>query len=155
MSSPIISKITLKTVGIDDPESLVIPGKKKNVPVMRVYGLLRTATEKQTDIGKSMTLIGDFEAVNLITGEIYKSGKCYLPTIAEGPVTEMLFQAQAKDPKASVKFALDVMVSYFESKFPKGAKYTWGVTSLFDTPEECDPLADIRKALPAPKVSKK
>jgi hypothetical protein len=154
MPNPIINKITLKTVGIDDPESLVLTGKKKNIPAMRVYGLLRTATEKITDIGKSMTLTGDFEAVNLQTGEVFKSGKAYLPTIAEGPICEMLFQAQATDPKASVKFALDVTVSYFESKFPKGAKYTWGVTSLFDTPEDCDPLSEIRKMLPAPKATK-
>lgn len=154
MPNPFLPKITLKTVGITDPETLVLSGKKKNVPVMRVYGLLRSATEKITDIGKSMTLAGDFEAVNVLTGEVFKSGKCYLPSIAEGPITEMLFQAQEKDPKASVKFALDITVSYFENpKNPKGTKYTWGVTSLFDTPEECDPLADIRKLLPAPKAA--
>jgi len=152
----ILRKISPKTCGVPrkkDLEALVEKDKKKNLPIMRVYGIIRSTTEKKTEIGTSHRLNGDIEAINMLTGEVFRSGFAYLPGIAEQQVCEMIWSAKDKDEKASVKFAIDLTISYHDSKYEDATKYVWGVESLIEN-DQADPLSDLRNLLPAPKAKK-
>jgi len=134
----IVSKITVKGIcgALKEPE--------KPVKLLQVYGLVRSSEVGKTTYGEYIRFRGNFEAVNLETGQMYQSGALILPAIAES----LLYGAAASlEEGSALRFAFEIGIK--PSKSPTGYDYT--VTPLVEGSEN-DPLADLRsqvKALPS------
>lgn len=74
-------------------------------PILRVLGVARGTKTGTSTFGQWEALTGDFVAIDLTTGEEYRSGVCFMPTIALGLVTGAL----AGSPDG-VEFAFDIGV---------------------------------------------
>lgn len=70
----------------------------------RVFGLAVGTKTGNTQYGDWSCFVGEFQAVNLATGEVFNSSKCFLPEIVEAGIMTQLSQAE------SVKFAFEIGV---------------------------------------------
>jgi hypothetical protein len=134
----------------------VLADKTKVVPLYRVYGFA-TSIRNSKDIltgdakkdartemhGPWQCLVGQFEAENLLTGEVSRSGQCFLPQFAIDMVA-----GQFSDDVERVKFAFEV-----GAKFDDGApgKYSYSVAPLLEVSED-DPILAIAASLIKPKT---
>jgi hypothetical protein len=99
--------------------------------LFNIYGVTHSIKRGQTTMGEYTAFLGNFEAVNLDTGEIFAGGKAFLPRVVEEMVVGALASAQAGgDVSASVQFALQVGIRT-EPKNAYGYVYT------------CTPLVEI------------
>ena len=81
----ILRKLTISTCGWDVPASKAELGDKAKVDLLKVVGVCRQAQSGASPLGEYFKLIGEFRAVNTVTGEIFASTRCILPNfIAEG-----------------------------------------------------------------------
>lgn len=108
-------------------------GTNDTVPLARIMG-------EATDIKSSRngeTILGDFRAVNLETGEEFKSSVVYLPR----GLHEKVIVAMDKDEKSGtvnhVRFAFDI---WAEPEINRES-YNIGFKDLLENPEKPDPLA--------------
>ena len=76
--------------------------KVKPKALYRVFGLAAGTKTGSTQFGDWSCFVGEFQAVNLETGEIFNSGKCFLPEIVESGILAQLSQAEG------VKFAFEI-----------------------------------------------
>lgn len=140
----LIKKITAKAVAgaVEKP--------KKVVQLVRVAGIANKAKVGSTDYGEYVAFLGSFKAINLATGEEFRSGKLILPEVAQNVLAGML-EGEGAD---SVGFAFDLGVK--PSKSPTG--YDWTATPLVEA-DEADPVEQLmgavntQHALPAPAKS--
>ena len=147
-----VKKITLKEVlGLkttDDARKLYMDAAKGKKPVVRIGGDVSGTGTKHTQYGESIVLYGTFVAANLLTGEIFESSKCYLPTESAEQIRDAF--AARRDEYASIGF--DFVFSVVESS-KSGTGYTF-MASTEKTPEQISRRAELLgkfKALPAPK----
>ena len=148
MSEPkIVTKISLKSIGAAPAKNSV--EKDKPVTLAAIYGTANRHESVTTTFGDSTRFIGNFEAVNAENGQVYRSGKMFLPQIVE----ELLRDAVDAVENGSVEFALEIGAEHSE-KGNMGYAYT--VRPLRKMAES-DALAHLRaevaeklKALPAP-----
>lgn len=145
-------KITVSGIGLDTDtlETTAGENKKGNIPVMRVYGRIDDAKTGQSQFNEYVRFSGEFESVNLIDGSVWRSRSLIVPEIAEQNLQDMYNQA---GEGASIDFAVDVTVSYYESN-KGGRKFRYGVTTVLDNSGGEDNLSKIRKQLPEPKTQK-
>jgi hypothetical protein len=146
-----VRKITVKSVtgGItpDVFEKLV---KVKNIRLMTLYGIAGSGKPKMTDYGESIGFLGEFEAVNIQTGEVFRSMKAYLPKALE----EMLYGILSTGGDgARASFACEIGVQYDPDA---ATKYVYSIKPLVN-PVAGDGLELLKaqahgKALPAPKA---
>ena len=131
----------------------VIPQKHINVgkstPIAQVYGKasgIKPVVDK--DRGEVFnSIVGNFEAVNLETGEVYNSGVLYLPSGIHAMV-ENAANKLAKDSTETVDFALEIRVVQSANK----AGYSYEAVNLIPA-ALVDPIATIRAQItgrPAP-----
>lgn len=82
-------------------------------PILRVLGIARD-TKQGPDKNKPgefwTALVGDFVAIDAITGEEFRSGVCFLPTTAQN----LVLGALGGDPNG-VEFAIDIAVKKAEN----------------------------------------
>ena len=136
MSAKLISKISAKSVGSDFSRA-----RDEAVPQFQVIGSATSYKRIETNYGASDQLNGTFEAINLITGEVFNSGKCFLPSIVSDQIVAQL----QSDENVQVKFAYEIGTTPSTSTI--GYEYT--VRSLIDA----QPLAlieEIRSQIGAP-----
>jgi hypothetical protein len=145
MSAPkILSKISYKTVcGKVNRRELPADGSSKLV--MRVLGQASAMKNGNTDFGEFTAFVGMFEATNVETGEVSRSGKIFLPSAAE-----VMLAGALQGSTGPVAFGFDIGVR--ESDNAIGYEYT--AESIFDV-AETDPVEQMKKtmtakALPAP-----
>lgn len=136
-----LAKLSIKTMGCDPRKVASVDGGK--LPLARIYGKAVTVKYVEGADGKaSCCFIGTFEGINLETGEVFRSGKLYMP----GGVTEVmetaLRSAQKEDDKASISFAFEVRS--VKAGNPIGYSYE---AKAIKPPEVEDELAEIRKLL--------
>lgn len=171
----IIPKITMKTVDAQ-PAPRTVTVKED---LVHIFGRAERVNEGSTTYGIFHKYKGTFEAVNLKTGEVYRSASLLLPEIADGILLpEMLARGAtlgkektAKTPEETgepvskdahpVDFALAIGVVPQESKDESGRGYQYSVRPLMEA-ATADPLASLRAvsqeaqqlALPAPQTEK-
>ncbi len=138
----IITKITLKNIGAQPKAKTLKEGE--TVHVANIYGRVRGIEPGSTQYGDFLKFKGAFEAVDIATGQTFRSGTLILPAVLESLISGA-FGDQALD------FAFKVNATYSE----KGnTGYTFTASPLIES-TEADELADLRaaamKALPAPK----
>lgn len=126
----------------------------KHVPLARIFGTVTGVTTGFSEtVGREWTaLVGAFEGVNLETGEVFDSGKCFLPE----PAGSMLASAIIQNPGTHIDFAVEIGVKPTNTAI--GYEYT--VRNLAD-PVADDKLTSMRQlyapeakaALEAPKAA--
>lgn len=153
----LLRKISAATViGGADPAKdtileLVMADKSKSHALYRVIGI---ANDTREGAGKEgfkdwRALLGNFQATNAITGEVFRSGVCFMPQFVVDDVAGQL----AGDVEF-VKFAYDIG-AHFSSK--SATSYEYDATPLMQ-PAADDPLIALANlfsqpnaaALPAP-----
>ena len=141
----ILKKISVKTVfgAINVRETAV--GVEK--PVMRVVGNITGAKTGESQYGPWLALKGSFLAVNLETGEEFRSSQCFLPESA----TDLAFNALQQDGVKSVDIAFDIGVKGTPpGKGQIGYEYT--VTPLI-APAKSDPILSLMERISTPKLA--
>jgi hypothetical protein len=141
----IIKKISTKTV-FGDVVLADLP-EKESKELIRVVGIATGTQVGMSTYGEWTALKGSFQAINLDTGEEYRSNKCFVPdTITDGVAV-----ALAQDNTKSVEFGVLVSVR----RNPNVAKgYEYEVEPLLKM-SESDPLESLVKRLDAPKEQTK
>lgn len=150
-----IRKITVANVIGEVPQLLradKIPGvnSKNNgeeVVLMRVLALVSSAEPKETDFGQSWKFLGDFEATNMLDGQVYAAPVAYFPKVLEEALAAH-FGAGSSD---TVQFAGDIVLKV-DHKSNVGYTYQFKPVVM----KAADLLADLRatvNALPAPEAT--
>jgi hypothetical protein len=85
--------------------------------------------------------IGQFEAINLDTGEVFNSGKCFLPDFAAN-----LVAGQFTGEVSNVEFAFTVQAKSDDSS---ATGYVYSVRPLIEGADAGEQLADLRAAISA------
>lgn len=97
--SSILSKITAKTLGVN-----VEAAKESATRLFLIYGVARGVTTGQSTFGEYERLDGQFEAVNIATGEVFISGACFLPALIHNLIAGQL----TGEVGSEVKFSFEV-----------------------------------------------
>lgn len=71
---------------------------------MRIAGVAKKYRIIDTNFGESFEFSGEFEAINLITGETFTGGKAFLPSVAASYVESAIDAAEGK----IVEFVIDI-----------------------------------------------
>lgn len=146
----ILTKMSIGTMGAPGKKLLGHGDDVKSLHVARIYGVasgIKAKEDKNTGT-VHIAIIGDFEGVNVETGEIYRSAVLYLPA----GIHEMLEAPLRANPNSSIEFALDIAAV----RATNVAGYSYAAKPLVK-PAENDKLAALRgalgdaPALPAPK----
>lgn len=149
----IIRKITLRNCNISAKnvkDSVASLGEGETKPLLRVVGIATGYKPGQTDKGEYLLLLGEFSAVNLLTGAQFQSAKAILPNfIAENfaPVLER---------NGSAEFALEIGAQRNDSAV---TGYVYTVRPLMES-KASDRMAELiaiaskeLPSLPAPVTS--
>lgn len=139
MASNMIRRITLRTIGLvvkDIRAACEKAGEGKGVALAKIVGSSSEAKTGQTDKGQFTALLGEFVGVNLLTGEVFNSGKAILPNF----ISEQL--AAALNVSNAVDFALEIGAKADDSAV---TGYVYTVRSLVDA----EPTDKMKKLLGA------
>lgn len=90
-----ITKITTRKIG-------AVPSKDEPSELFQVVGIATGIQAGESQFGEWKAFIGTFKAVNLQTGEVFTSGKLFLPSVASNYLAGFLGGSD------SVEFALQV-----------------------------------------------
>ena len=144
----LLKKISLRSVFGDkgDVLEIVMKDKNKEHALMRIIGFANGTREAKSrepgDDGEkilSTGLVGEFEATNLQTGEVFSSSVAWLPQMAVDLVSGRL-----GDGNDRVGFAFDVGAVY-STKAATSYEYT--VRPLIES-KPSDAMAELQKQLP-------
>lgn len=141
-----LKKASLNKIGLDI-DTVRDACKKAPVSIARFYGQVSKVEYGTGDNGPWVKLKGQIEAVNLLTGVVFRSGAMFLPGVASDALEGQLNGAKSEDANASVQFAIEIGCK--KSKSPVGYEYTAG--SLIKE-DESDALAQLRNSLPTQPV---
>ena len=145
-----VPMITAARVGFPKPliQEQVLADKKGKIVLFHVVGPATQAVLKESkDFDKeSIEFRGSFMAINAQTGEQFRSGKLYLPSIIEAEIAAVVQQG------GLVEIALSIIAEYAEKS---ATSYTYNVKSYgkdddtaFDKMLALIP--GVNKLLPAP-----
>jgi hypothetical protein len=131
-----------------DPKTLLGSVKKMVAPwdegkredVIHIVGRTDAVETGEGTHGPWVRFVGNFEAVNAITGELTVSNKCYLPDPYEG----LTYSALQNADGGSVEIAVTIAVQK-EEALPTG--YRYHVKSLQDI-KPADDLNHLRGLMP-------
>jgi len=164
MSQPsknLVSKITFKSVcGAAQTEPVQIvddTGTKKTVlrgvekMYMRVIGVIYGTKLVTSNYGDSIEFAGQFQGINLDTGEVYEGGKLFLPNVAEMYTAGAFNTASQGEGFKSLDVAFDIGVK--PSNNAVGYEYT--VKPLIQAEPTESPLTRLSAILPPLPVVKK
>lgn len=104
MANELVRKLTIKSCGFGTTEIKTALGDNKSLPLLKIAGVTTSAQPGQTDKGEYVKLLGQFRAVNLVTGETFDSAQCILPNF----ITEPLAAAVAAS--SEVEFGIEIGV---------------------------------------------
>lgn len=131
----LVSKLSTATVYGKVNVKELIKTPNETIKIMRIYGIAKRIITGSTNFGDWTGFSGSFEAVNITTGEMFASGKCFLPV----NVSNMLSGQFVKDVE-TVRFGFEISAKYNEKN---ACKYEYLVSSLIK-PQEDNPIALLR-----------
>jgi len=150
----ILTKMSIKSLNADPSEVKAKnddgTAKYTSLDLVRIYGIATGLVFKEDpktgDV--QVAVSGNFEALNIKSGKIFRAGVLWLP----GGIQELLIgavdtgekDANGKPQYNSVKFGFTI--ASVPAANPIGYSYT--ATQLIDAAQN-DPLADLRSSLPA------
>lgn len=106
--------------------------------VMRVFGQCDKIKLGNTQYGETVEFLGNFEATNILTGEVYRGSRLFLPPV----LTDMLRAEVVAAGETGVQFAFDIGID--SANNAHGYQYT--ITPL-SAPSQSDPLSMMKAAL--------
>lgn len=134
----LVAKITMKTLGVSPAKHATDKGAPIAVVMGMASGIKEVVDKVRGDVYHA--LVGEFEAENLETGEVFRSGVLYLPAgihdMVEGAVKKLQGESDF------VQFALQINVI----KSASSAGYAYQAKSLIQN-RQVDPLNDLRASL--------
>lgn len=116
-----------------------IPAMQEGEPTRDLYTIMGIATKMkhgEGDFGEWTCFIGQFEAIKIETGEIFRSSRCFLPRMESDEVSGALASGAEQ-----VQFAFKVSVQPSD----KG-KYEY-ICQPLSRPAESDALSNLRKVV--------
>lgn len=134
-------RITAKTV-MGKIKKDWIPEGKGNTPLFQVIGQAYGTRKGEGDYGPWVALVGQFEAVNLKTGEFFSGPECFLPEPYNGMIVDRL---TGEGRANAVDFAYEIGL-----KAPgedSTVQYEYTCKPIHD-PKAGDPLKELRARLP-------
>lgn len=143
----VLRKITVKSVygGVDVEKVLAAPNKL--LPVMQVYGIVTDSKEGASDYGDYIKFLGQFRAINMETGEMFRAATMLLPKFLEDELRGIMSSGAV-----NAEFAVQINATYDKSA---ATKYVYVADSLVE-PQESSALSALEqriasaKALPNP-----
>lgn len=162
MSSKLLKKISAATVCADLLQRLDVPNAPAQVNLFDIYGFASGIKTSKPDSERQWcAFIGEFEAVRIDTGEVAKSGKCFIPQ----PMQDMLFgrimqqKEVSTDGGANVQFAIRVKIVAPAKGRPSITGYEFQCETILES-NDTSPMQSLRDqakqavlALSAPKVT--
>jgi hypothetical protein len=106
--------------------------------IMKVYGLAISKRDRESKFGTQAEFRGQFEAVNMTTGDVYNANKLYLPT---EPSLELENSLASDKEGKGVKFAYTISIVSDEKS---QAGYFFDFESLMK-PVASDALVEMRE----------
>lgn len=141
MSASLLKKISVKNVCGD----IKAPAIGETVEKMVIMGYAKSTEIKKTTFGDSVGFHGDFKAIDVSTGEEFRSGVCYLPDVAENLLSNAMDDAGG----AVVEFGFSVSVIGVKGRTPEEpTKYEYRCKPLTESAEN-DPLALLENRIKA------
>lgn len=135
-------KLSVATVcGAIDLKKL-IAAPNSTLKLMRVIGLAVGTKQGHSSYGEWTSLLGQFEAVNIETGETHSASTLFLPDVALLPIQIALSQEGTK----GVEFAIELSAKYSENKKPGGSAYEYVFETLLP-PDQNDPISRMKARL--------
>ena len=133
-----LRKITPKDcqAGGKDAESCAIAADGDEVAILRIGGRISGSETGKTAISEYVKFKGDFEAINAMTGQHYRSQALIVPAVAEQLLCDL-----SADGSETVQFGLDITVMKQENE-RGGWKFRYGVRSLM-SPKVKDALSQL------------
>lgn len=131
------------------------PAPGVTVELMVIMGYAKSSEIKKTTFGDSIGFHGDFKGVDVVTGEEFRSGTCYLPDVASSLLSNAL---DASD--GAVEFGFKIGVIGVAARTPGEAdKYEYRCAPMMETAEN-DPILALEARmkqglLAAPKAAPK
>lgn len=148
-----LRKITVATVcGDVKAEYLeaLLRDKTKPIALLDIWGVATRAKPGESDFGPYVKFLGQFKALNIKDGALYRAPTCLLPKFLE----EELYGALSAPGASSAEFGFRVSVKYDKDS---ATSYVFLADSLVE-PANNDALAalelkmgEARRTLPAPK----
>lgn len=144
-----LRKISPKTVfGEINFERLV---KEKSIDIMDVYGVITRTSIVSSDYGDSVKFGGQFRAMNLETGELFRSSVLYLPKFMQDEIAGSMVEG------STAEFAVRMRAEYNKES---ATKYIYMADTLVEA-QEMDQFKALEskvnsavKALPKPQPKK-
>lgn len=130
----LVNKITVKIVCGVIAEAMQ---GKKTLDLMQIVGIANGTGITNGTYGESVFLKGQFKATNLLTKDVFASGKCYLPDAATN-----LVAGQLNGDNTQVQFAFIIGAKAANNK----VGYEYFVKPLIE-PSENDPIALIENQI--------
>jgi len=152
-------KFTTRDIGFDIPalKEVIKASGGKSTEIVSVLALL---TDKKTEQNRkdpsktSVRFYGQFECVNLLTGERMYAAEAYFPGAGESFMGSLLDSTKNEDGKyGSARTA--VVITVQADKTPNSAQgYKFGCKPFVDKSEATDIFKEYRNLLPKPKAPK-
>ena len=138
------NKISAKSLGFDKDEirSLVAEGAVK---LFIAFGIVTAVKTGDGDNGPWTKFIGQFEAVNTQTGEVFRSGELFLPNSVTPLLESQVVEGSKEETFAGLQFSIEVGAHSSDTAigYEFDAKDLMGVS-------ESDPLLAMRNKFAAP-----
>lgn len=132
----------------------VMKDKTKDHPLLRVWGVATRYKPGNSDFGAFLKFNGQFRALNIETGAVYRSAALLLPKFLEDELAGALGSMDAPKPS---EFAIEIGAKYDKTS---ATSYVFTANSLVET-SESDQMKQLEsrirsenpRALPAPAKS--
>lgn len=145
-----LRKITVGTIEAQPDIEELLKKEGKRMDLADFIGIATKAKPGSSDFGPFVAFLGQFQAKNLSTGNLYTSRKIILPKFIE----EELFGAFDADGNGNVEFAFRLSAKYDKEA---ATKYVYEMKSIIKPKENAQftelltRAAAEMKSLPAPK----
>lgn len=136
----LLKKLSFKTV-VGKVNRRELPENGESMLVMRVIGVANKTVTGNSDFGAFVGFLGNFEATNVATGEVFRSGQMFLPNVC----SNLLEAAVAANGGANVEFGFDIGVKEADNAI--GYEYT--AAPIIEA-SETDPVALLKSRISAP-----
>lgn len=137
-----LRKITIATVyGTPDVEEL-IKLNGKSLKICKIWGVAGRMKPGANDFGEFVRFVGDFRAVNLNTGELFRSSVCLLPKFLEEDMAGAMASG-ADGATKQVEFGVEINVSFDKTA---ATKYVYNADSLIE-PAESQALVALEQKM--------
>lgn len=113
------------------------------IELYKITGISSMWDEVPSPYGETQRLIGDFIAVNLKTGEVFRSNRCFLPGIMKDSIVAAINSAAKGD---AVQFAFLVSVTDDSDNVKNAVGYVYTFETLIEM-KESNQMAELAKRI--------